>query len=100
MAREFRVTGAQHGAAFAVRVIANARCAEIAGMQDDGSLRIRLAGAVTEDVNAELIAFVAGVLQLDPAHVAVVAGADRPNKIIGVEGVSPAWVEERLIANR
>jgi uncharacterized protein YggU (UPF0235/DUF167 family) len=42
MTREFRITDAQHGAAFTVRVITRAERVEIAGIQDDGSLKIRL----------------------------------------------------------
>jgi len=42
MPREFKITNAQHGAAFAVRVVTRADEIQIAGVQDDGSLKIRL----------------------------------------------------------
>ena len=98
MAREFKITDAQHGAAFTVRVVTRANAVEIAGLQEDGSLKIRLTESPAEGrANAQLIAFLAGVPDIDPGQIAIVAGEDKPNKIISVQDVSPAWLEERLI---
>ena len=97
MTREFRITDAQHGAAFTVRVITRAERVEIAGIQDDGSLKIRLTESPGEGrANAQLIEFLAGVLEVEPEQIAIVAGHDKSNKIISVEGVPPAWIEQRL----
>ena len=46
--------------------------------------------------NAQLIAFRADVLEVDPAQIEIVAGEDKPNKIVSVETVTTAWIEERL----
>lgn len=101
MLRDFHITDAHHGAAFTVRVITRAHCAEIAGIQDDGSLKIRLTEASTDGrANAQLVNFLADVLQVDPAQIEIVAGADTTLKIISVVGISPSWVEERLVAGR
>lgn len=96
--REFRITDAQHGAAFTVRVITRANDVEIVGLQDDGSLKIRLTESPAEGrANAQLVAFLAGILDVDVAQIAIVAGEDKPNKIISVEDVSPGLIEERLL---
>jgi uncharacterized protein YggU (UPF0235/DUF167 family) len=47
--------------------------------------------------NEQLVAFLADILEVDPVQIEIVAGADKPNKIISVEGVSPAWIEEHLV---
>ncbi len=97
MRREFKITDAQHGAAFTVRVVTRADSVEIAGIQDDGSLKVRLTESPAGGrANEQLVAFLADVLEVEPAQIEIVAGADKPNKIISVEGVTPGWIEERL----
>jgi len=98
MPREFKITDAQHGAAFTVRVVTRANNVEIVGIQDDGSLKIRLTESPAEGrANTQLIEFLADVLEVHPDQIEIVAGADKPNKIISVEGVSPGWIEQRLV---
>jgi uncharacterized protein YggU (UPF0235/DUF167 family) len=98
MPREFKITDAQHGAAFTVRVVTRADNVEIAGIQDDGALKVRLTESQTGGrANEQLVAFLADILEVDPMQIEIVAGAEKPNKIISVEGVSPAWIEEHLV---
>ena len=97
MPREFKITDAQHGAAFTVRVVTRAERVEIVGVQDD-DLKIRLTESPAGGrANEQLIMFLAELLEVDPAQIEIVAGADKPNKIISVENVTPAWIEERLV---
>jgi uncharacterized protein (TIGR00251 family) len=98
MPREFKITDAQHGAAFTVRVVTRANSVEIAGVQDDGSLKIRLTESPAEGrANEQLIDFLADMLEVHPDQIEIVAGEDKSNKIISVDGVTPAWIEERLV---
>ncbi len=98
MPREFRITDAQHGAAFTVRVVTRADNVEVVGLQEDGVLKIRLTESPAEGrANAQLVQFLAEVLEVPPEQIEIVAGADKPNKIISVKNVSPAWVEEHLL---
>jgi uncharacterized protein (TIGR00251 family) len=98
MPREFKITDAQHGAAFTVRVVTRADNVEIAGIQDDGALKVRLTESPTGGrANEQLVAFLADILEVDPMQIEIVAGADKPNKIISVEGVTPGWIEEHLV---
>ncbi|MBN2305215.1 MAG: DUF167 domain-containing protein [Anaerolineae bacterium] len=99
MPRDFIITDAQHGAAFTVRVVTRANNVEVVGVQDDGSLKIRLTESTAEGrANAQLLKFLASVLEVSPEQVNIVAGEDKPNKIISVENVTPGWIEERLTA--
>ena len=98
MTREFKITDAQQGAAFTVRVVTRADALEIAGVQDDGALKIRLTESPADGrANAQLIDYLAALLDVDPRQIEIVAGADKPNKIVSVQGISPATVEERLL---
>ncbi|NDJ79269.1 MAG: DUF167 domain-containing protein [Chloroflexi bacterium] len=97
MPREFKITDAKHGAAFNVRVVTRADEVQIVGIQDDGSLKIRLTESPGEGrANAQLIEFLAGVLDVDASQIDIVAGEDKPNKIISVENVTPGWIEQCL----
>jgi uncharacterized protein len=97
MPREFKITDAQHGAAFTVRVVTRADALEVVGVQDDGSLKIRLTESTSEGrANAQLIAFLAEILECSPAQIEIVAGADKPNKIISVKDITPGQVNQRL----
>jgi uncharacterized protein (TIGR00251 family) len=97
MPREFKITDAQHGAAFTVRVVTRANEVEVVGIQDDGSLKIRLTESPADGrANAQLIDFLAQILEVDPVQIEIVAGEDKPNKIISVQDVTPEWIEARL----
>lgn len=97
MPREFRITDAQHGAAFTVRVVTRADAVAIAGLQDDGALKIRLTESPAGGrANEQLVAFLAEVLDVNPDQIEIVAGGDKPNKIISVEDVVPSQIEARL----
>lgn len=97
MPREFRITNAQHGAALTVRAITRSHRVELVGMHDDGSLKIRLTEPHTDGrANAQLIAFLAELLDVDSSQIEIVAGQDTSNKIISIKNVTPAQIEERL----
>ena len=63
--REFKITDAKGGAAFTVRVVTRASKTEIAGLMDDGTLKIRLTAPPTEGkANAALIDFLSETLNV------------------------------------
>lgn len=96
--RKFEITDAARGAAFGVRVVTRAQHSEIVGVQDDGTLRVRLVAAHPgqPEANDELIFLLAGALGVEPERIAVVAGDGAPDKLMSVEGVSTADLEARL----
>ncbi len=97
MNRKFEITDAKRGAAFTVRVIMRAQRNEIAAIQEDGTIKIRLT-ALAQDAesNQQLIEFLAGRLGVEPKVVEIVAGKDGRDKMISVEGISTRDVETRL----
>jgi len=59
--REFHITDAASGTAIAVRIVPLARCDEIAGIEEDGTVKIRLMAAPVEgEMNEALSGFLAG----------------------------------------
>lgn len=98
MSRKFEIKDAKGGAAFAVRVVTRAANTELVGMQEDGSLKIRLIASPAGDpaANQELIDFLAQRLGVAKEKIEIVAGADGRDKIVSVEGVTTDQVETKL----
>ncbi|MBX3084544.1 MAG: DUF167 domain-containing protein [Anaerolineae bacterium] len=93
----FNITDARRGAAFTVRLVTRAQRDEIVGIQEDGSLKIRLTAAPTDgQANVALIKFLADRLGVPESAVEIVAGKETRDKWISVEGISTAMLEERL----
>jgi uncharacterized protein len=98
MDRKFEITDAKGGAAFTVRVVTRAAATELAGVQEDGVLKVRLIASPAGDpaANKELVEFLAKYLGVPINKVEIVAGANGRDKLVSVEGVSTADVEEKL----
>jgi uncharacterized protein YggU (UPF0235/DUF167 family) len=97
--RKFEIKDAVGGSALTVRVVTRATRNEIVGMQDDGALKVRLKVSPPEDdVNAALTSFLASVLKIDASQIEIVAGVNSREKLVSIEEISPAMLEERLSA--
>ncbi|TVR23034.1 MAG: DUF167 domain-containing protein [Anaerolineaceae bacterium] len=101
MNREFKITDAKGGAAFTVRCVTRAQRTEVVGVQDDGTLKIRLQAspAGAPEANDELVAFLADKLDVASDKIEIVAGQDGREKLISVEDISTAHVESMLGGN-
>lgn len=98
--RKFEITDAKGGAAFTVRVVTRALKTEIVGIQEDGSLKVRLMASPAGDeaANEELVGFLSEKLGVDAEKIEIVAGGDGRDKLVSVEGVTTADVEAKLVA--
>ncbi len=98
MDRKFEFTDAKGGAAFTVRVVTRAPQTEIAGLQEDGTLKVRLMAesAGLPEANQELISFLATQLGVAVERFEIVAGETKIEKLISVEGVTTADIEAIL----
>lgn len=96
--RKFEITDARGGAAFTVRVVTRAVAPEIVGTQEDGMLKVRLVSSPAGDpaANQELVHFLAQQLGVPAERIEIVAGANGREKIVSVEGITTADVEEKL----
>ena len=97
--RRFHLHQAKRGAALTVRVTPRARRTEIAEVQEDGTLRIRVsAPAVEGKANAALVEFLARVLDVRTRRVEIVAGQGGLDKILSILDLSPEEVQARINA--
>jgi hypothetical protein len=96
--RKFEIKDAKGGAAFTVRVVTRSAATELVGLQEDGALKIRLqsAGAGDAAANKELVDFLAQKLEVAADKIEIVAGGSGRDKLVSVEGVTTADVENKL----
>lgn len=96
--RNFKITDARGGTAIPVRVVTQSESAGLAGVQEDGMLKVRLVASPAGDpaANAELIALMAEILDIPQDRIEIVVGASAREKILSVEGLTTAEVEARL----
>jgi uncharacterized protein (TIGR00251 family) len=95
--REFKITKAEEGAAFAVFVVPKAAKNEVIGKHGD-ALKVNLtSNSVSGVANDTLLNFISDQLDVNPNQVEIVAGLATAEKMVIVVGLSPWAVEERLL---
>jgi uncharacterized protein (TIGR00251 family) len=93
---QFKITRAEGGAAFPVRVVPRASKNEISG-RHGGAVKIRLTAPPVEGAaNVALIEFLAEVLDVRKNQIEILSGHTSRDKIVCVVGLTPRQVEERL----
>lgn len=98
--RDFNITDARSGAALTVRIVPKASRTEIVGIEDDGTLKIRLTAPPVEgQANEELLAFLAQLLDIGTEQLEIVAGYNTREKLISVFDLNTAQVDERIRAH-
>ncbi len=98
--RDFKITDAQRGAAITVKVVPKANRTEIVGIQEDGTLKIRLmAPPVEGQANEELIRFLAEFLNVSPKDIEIVAGLENRKKLISILNIRAEDIE-RIVRER
>jgi uncharacterized protein (TIGR00251 family) len=93
---KFKITDAQGGAAFAVRVVPRASKNEISGRYGE-AIRVRLTAAPAEGAaNEALIEFLSEKLAVRANQIEILAGHASRDKIVCVIGLTPQELEQRL----
>lgn len=97
--RPFRLHEGKRGAALTVRVTPRARRTEIAGVMDDGTLRVRVTAPPVEGkANAALVRLLAEVLQVRANRIEIIAGQTGLDKILSILDLTPEEVQTRIQA--
>jgi uncharacterized protein (TIGR00251 family) len=95
---EFKISSAEGGAAFPVRVVPRASKNEISGRQGE-AVKIRLTAPPVEGAaNEALIGFLAEVLGVRKSQIEILSGHASRDKLVCVVGMLPNEVEARLSA--
>jgi uncharacterized protein YggU (UPF0235/DUF167 family) len=85
------------GAAITVQIISPGKKDEIVGVLEDGTIKIRLSkGKDGSQTNPELVHFLAKVLDVSPAQIEIIAGENRPGKLIAITGIDSDAVQQRI----
>jgi uncharacterized protein (TIGR00251 family) len=95
--REFKITKAEEGAAFAVHVVPKSTKNEVVGKHGD-ALKVHLtSSSVSGAANDTLLDFLAKKLKVKQKRIEVAAGLGSTEKMIIVLGLTPGQVEDRLL---
>ena len=94
-----KFTDAKHGAAITVKVMPRARQTKLAGLMDDGTLKIRLAAPPVDGAaNKALIEFLAETLGIPKSQIDIIAGETSERKLLSLVGISADAVDAIISA--
>ncbi|MBE0681031.1 MAG: DUF167 domain-containing protein [Anaerolineales bacterium] len=99
MPRKYVLHDGRRGSALAVRVTPRASASQIIGVLEDGTIKVHLAtDASEEQINVELVAFLAEVLGVPKSRVEIVAGGNGRDKLISILDMDVETVHQRVLA--
>jgi uncharacterized protein len=97
--RKFHLHDGRRGVAVAVRVTPRASRNEVTAIQEDGTVKVRLASSSKEgDTNAALVNYLAEVLGVAPSKIEIVAGESGRDKLISILDMEKDELHNRLTA--
>jgi uncharacterized protein len=86
---------ARTGTAISVKVIPRAKKNEVAGLMEDGTIRIRLTAPPVEGAaNQALVEFLSQLMGIHRNQIEIVAGLSSERKLISLVGIAPQAVED------
>ena len=98
--RNFHLHDGKVGSAIAVRVTPRASRNKIVEVLEDGTIKIHIAAPpVDGEANAELIGFLAEVLNIPKSRLEIVAGQSGRDKLISVLDMDSETVQKRIVAH-
>lgn len=96
--RQFHLHNGKSGAAITIRVIPRSSRNEVSEIQDDGTIKVRLKAAQTdENANPMLIQYLAEILRIKPDQLEIVAGVSGNDKLITILDLDKETVQERIL---
>ena len=97
--RSFHLHSGRMGAAITVRVIPRSSKNEIAEVQADGTIRIRLTAAPVEgQANKALIDYLAEILDVAKSKIEIVAGLTGRDKLVTILDLDSETVQEKILS--
>ena len=86
------------GAALAIRVTTGTKKNEIVGIEQDGTVKIRLtARPIDGRANAMLIKYLSQILEVPRSNIEIIIGEASRNKVVSVLDIDAYSVQERLL---
>lgn len=95
-----RLHSGKTGAAITVRVMPRSSKNEIAGIMEDGTVKIRLTAPPVEgQANMLLVRFLSDLLGVSQANIEIVAGQTGRNKLVTIIGLDAPTVQKRILSS-
>lgn len=86
------------GSAVTVRLVPRASKNEISEILNDGTIKIRLTSSAAQgEANKALVAFLAGVLEVDQDRIEIVAGETGKEKLVTVQDMDTETVQQKIL---
>jgi uncharacterized protein len=96
--RQFHIHDAKTGSALAIRVTPRSSRNEVSGIQDDGTVKIRLTAPPVEGkANEALVEFLSEVLEVPRSRIEIVAGLTGRDKLVSILDLDAQTVHERIL---
>ena len=100
MPRKFILHNGKRGSALAVRITPRASRNQIVGVLNDGTIKVHLASEpADEELNVELVEYLAEVLGVPKSRVEVVAGENGRDKLVSVMDMDVETAHQRVLAH-
>jgi uncharacterized protein len=100
MSRKYELHSGQRGSALAVRITPRASHNQIIGVLNDGTIKVHLVSDPSaEELNAELLSYLAEVLGVPKSRVEVVAGENGRDKLVSVLDMDVETAQQRVLAH-
>lgn len=88
----------RRGSALTIRVTPRASRNEVVDVLNDGTIRVRLKSSPQdEEINRDLLVFLAHVLGVDATNMEIVAGATGRDKLIAILDIDVETVQQRIL---
>jgi uncharacterized protein (TIGR00251 family) len=100
MSREYVLHDGKRGSALALRVTPRASRNQIAGVLNDGTVKVSIAAEPDdENLNKEVLTFLAEVLGVPKTRVEIVAGEKGRDKLVSVLDMDVETAHQRIVAH-
>ena len=100
MDRKYELHGGQRGSALGVRVTPRASQNKIVGVLNDSTIKVHLVcGPSDEEINAEVLSFLAEVLGVPKSRIEIVAGENGRDKLVSVMDMDVETAHQRVLAH-
>ncbi|MCC6985266.1 MAG: DUF167 domain-containing protein [Anaerolineales bacterium] len=100
MTRNYVLHDGKRGSALALRVTPRSSRNQIAGVLNDGTVKVHLSADPADDkLNTELVAFLAEVLGVPKSRVEIVAGESGRDKLVSILDMDTETAHQRIVAH-
>jgi len=100
MTRNYVLHDGKRGSALALRITPRSSRNQIAGVLNDGTVKVHLAAdPADEKLNTELVAFLAEVLGVPRSRVEIVAGESGRDKLVSILDMDTETAHQRIVAH-